>query len=149
MSESHTSDFNVEFSLYICNHVMSYIVSKIMINISIFHLGLYIHGVCVSVGIALAHATHSGPLASQWYCTCGHDPTVEGECECVLPVVIDRLGSNIMAGRPLMGRVNGGHSDYVTATRAELIVVLLLKSSSAPSLCCYGSEKLCRVAKLA
>ena len=95
------------------------VVSKIAINISFRILYVY-----TAHAIALAHATHSGPLAGQRYCACGCDPTVEGECECVLPVVIDCRGSNIIARRLLVGRVNGGLSNDVKVTGAELIVVL-------------------------
>ena len=57
-------------------------------------------------------------------CACGCDPTVEGECKCALPVVIDCHGSNIIERRSLVGLVNGGLSDYVKTKGAELIVVL-------------------------
>ena len=77
VSEPHTCDFNVTFSLLVTVlmlYISSHVLSKIAINISIFHLGSYIRG---------ARTPGSAP----WSANDIVDGSTVGKC--ALPVVID------------------------------------------------------------
>ena len=74
-----------------------------------------------SIHIDIATASPGIPLPATWPA----NDTMPWRSVRVRATSRDRLpGSNIIAGRSLVARANGGLSDYVTATRAELIVVL-------------------------
>ena len=105
--------------------VVWYVISKIAINISIFHLDrIYAARAYYSASAsACMPRTPARPRPYRAANGCGRDGTAYGDPTCggrVQVCVTSRDGSNIIAGRSLtVARANGGLSDYVKATGVD------------------------------
>ena len=86
VSEPHTSGFNAGFSLLMCD-VVWYVISKIAINISIFNLDR-IYAACVYYSASASTCRPRTPAQPCPYRAANGCGRVEGECECMLPVVM-------------------------------------------------------------